>query len=280
MAYVVVFPDQETFQQSLRSASLSERLLKVLQPPEFCRSLVAPSILITGIGGARTPAEIMAVIGVPASGVLRYAAFKKVVPKAPSPDPRWNEIMGLIRIESVGPCVSDELRLRLEVTWERSLTHLVQFMARVIRGGSYRPEAATLVFEEEHRLLAVSSHRLVVCRADDLLDAWIQLRSFVDLVCATSDRQALIKPETTPRRGIGSVEIFRWLPGTNCGRCGYPNCMELAMGLFMGHGRIEECALLFEPKWARHREALMWLLDLIGPCPRHENEEAATPLHK
>jgi ArsR family metal-binding transcriptional regulator len=218
---------------------------------------------------------MMAEIPVPVSGILRYAAFKKVVPDAAPPGPRWYEIMGKLCIESVRSCVSDVVRLRMEVTWEHSLSHLTPPMARVIRGGSYRPEADTLVFEEEHRLLAVSPHRLVISRADDLLDAWIMLRSFVDLVCATSDRQALIKPEIKSRRGIGAIEIFKRLPGTNCGRCGHPNCMELAMRLFMGHGQIEECAPLFEPAWTRHREALIWLLDLIGPCPGH-NTNALT----
>lgn len=274
MAYVVVFPDQEAFQKGLTAISGSEFSLKVIEPPRFCESLVAPTIRITGVGAARTLADILMGMGIPISGIVRYVPFKKDIRDSAPPDPRWNQTMGRICLDSVRASVSDVVRLRVEVTWEQDLGHFIPYMARLIRGGSYRPNAATLAFEEEHRLLAVSSQRLVISRADDLLDAWIMLRSFVDLLCATSDRKSVIKPETKPRRGIGAVEIFRRLPGTNCGRCGYPNCMELAMRLFMGAGRIEECALLSESAWTGHREAVTWLLEFIGPSPPHGNAGA------
>jgi len=270
MAYVVVFPDQEAFQQGLIAMSGPELAIKVLQPPCFCESLVAPSIRVTGVNGPVILAAMLAGRGVSTSGILRYAAFKREIRDAAPPDLQSRQMMGKIRVESLRSSVSDAMKLRVEVSWAHDVGHLMPYVARVIRGGSYRPEAMTVAFQEEHRLIALSPLRMVISRAEDLLDAWTMLRSWVDLLRATAERRSAIRPETRQRRGIGAVEIFRRLPGTNCGRCESPNCMEFAMRLFMGSAGIEECALLSESDWAAHRESVAWLMGFIGPSPMQE----------
>lgn len=264
MAHVIYFPDHAAFRQGLEAISRTEHSSRVLEVPRFCSSLVAPSILISGVGSTAGLKESLAGLGIPMSGIVPYAPFKRMVPDAAPPDSGWQPILGALRLECVRPSLTDHLRLRVEVTWDNELGDYTRRMARLIRGGSYRPEVPSLAFEEERRLVAILPRRLVLCRADDMLDAWIQLRTFIDLLCATAVREKAIKPDTKPRRGIGTIEVFKRLPGTNCGRCGCPNCMEFAMRLFMGRSRVEECAPLFEPDWTAHREAVTWLMDLIG----------------
>jgi len=215
---------------------------------------------------------------VPLSGIVPYAPFKRMVPDAAPPDERWRRITGALRLAFVRPSLSDQLRLRAEAVWENDLSDCTRRMSRLIRGGSYRPDVPTLAFEEEHRLVAISPYRLVISRADDMLDVWILLRSFIDLLCATAEREKAIKPELKPRRGIGAVEIFKRLPGTNCGKCGCPNCMELARRLFMGQSAIEACAPLSDPVWIAHRDAVVWIMDLIGPAVSEKKTETPPPI--
>jgi len=137
-------------------------------------------------------------------------------------------------------------------------------MARLIRGGAYRFDVPVFAFEEDHRLLAVSSERMVICRADDLLDAWIMLRSLVDLVISAWDLRSRIEPEKQRRQGIGAMEIFKRLPSTDCGRCGKQNCMEFATGLFTGKFRIDQCPSLMEEAWRERLESVQWLMRAIG----------------
>jgi ArsR family metal-binding transcriptional regulator len=277
MAHVIVFPHEEAFRQGLQTISDSEPSVRVLPPPRFCESLVAPSVLVSGVGGTRALQEKLASAGVPVSGVIPYAPFKKRVPEAAPPDPRWQPILGRMHLVSVRPSVSDQLRLRIDAVWENNIGDHIRRMARGIRGGSYRPNMPALAFEEDHRLVAITPLHLVISRADDMLDAWILLRSFIDLLNATAVRAKGIKPDTRPRRGIGSVEIFRRLPATNCSACGCPNCMEFAMRLFMGRSRVAQCTVLAEAGWSAHREDLEWLMDLIGPTTSSDAPESVPP---
>jgi len=262
MAHVIIFPDQAAFENSLKFIELPGTTAAVVQPPEFCLGLVAPTIVVTG--GPKSLVDELEVSGVTISGVIPYHLFSREIPKASQPAKKWTQVLGNLTIATVRPSLTDPIRLRVEVLPEKSLAAIIPLMARLIRGGSYRFEIPVLAFEEEHRLLAISSDRIVICRADDLLDAWTMLRSFVDLAISAWDLRSKIEPERERRQGIGAIEIFKRLPSTDCGRCGRLNCMEFAMGLFIGKFRIDQCAPLMEERWSARLESVQWLMRAIG----------------
>lgn len=262
MAHVIIFPDQASFENSLKFIQSVGATAAVVQPPEFCLGLVAPTIVLTG--GPKSPADELKRGGVTISGVIPYHPFSREMPKASRPSKKWTQVLGSLTVSTVRPSLTDPIRLRVEVIPEKSLAAMIPLVARLIRGGSYRFEIPVLAFEEEHRLLAISSDRFVICRADDLLDAWTMLRSFVDLAISAWDLRSKIEPEKERRQGIGAIEIFKRLPSTDCGRCGKLNCMEFAMGLFTGKFRIDQCAPLMEERWRARLESVQWLMQAIG----------------
>jgi len=262
MAHVIIFSDQAAFENSLKFIELPGTTAAVVQPPEFCLGLVAPTIVVTG--GPKSLVEEIELSGVTISGVIPYHPFSREIPKASRPAKKWTQVLGNLTVSTVRPSLTDPTRLRVEVLPEKSLAAMIPLMARLIRGGAYRSEIPVLAFEEEHRLLAISSDRIVICRADDLLDAWTMLRSFVDLAISAWDLRSKIEPERERRQGIGAIEIFKRLPSTDCGRCGQLNCMEFAMGLFIGKFRIDQCAPLMEERWRAQLESVRWLMQAIG----------------
>ena len=262
MAQVIIFPDQASFENGRKLIDSMGITASVVQPPAFCLGLVAPTIVYSG--GPSSLAEELKEEDVAISGVIPYCPATKEVPKATPQDSKWTEALGTLVVSTVRPSLTDPLKLRVEVIPGKSLTPLIPLIARFIRGGSYRPEVPVFAFEEEHRLLVVSQEGFVISRADDLLDAWIMLRTFVDLVISAWDARFSLEPENQPRQGIGAIEIFKRLPSTDCKRCGKQNCMEFATGLFTGKFRIEQCAPIMEEKWRPRLESLQWLMRVIG----------------
>lgn len=62
---------------------------------------------------------------------------------------------------------------------------------------------------------------------------------------------------------IGSpMEIWEYLPGTNCGECGEKTCLAYASLLKDRKKSLEDCKPLFEPKYADKASKLM---DLLAP---------------
>ncbi len=272
MAYILVFPDQQSYDLATEAFAVHEVPFEPVEVPRFCSEIVAPALRVTG--AIQELSLELRRRGIALSGVLPYRPFLRDIPDAGPPDPRWKHVLGRVQVSSVRPSLTDPLKLRVEVKPEKSLKPLIPMMARLIRGGAYRYEVPLLVFEEEHRLLAVSGTEMVICRADDLLDAWIMLRCMTELILSAWDHRLNLQPETDPRNGIGAIEMFKRLPGNNCGKCAYGNCMEFAMLLFRGKSRMDQCPWLLQDEGTAHRESLRWLLQAIGLIPAKD----ATPV--
>ncbi|MFH1113165.1 MAG: (Fe-S)-binding protein [Pseudomonadota bacterium] len=262
MACVIIFPDRDSFQRAVEMAGAVGIHVVPLEIPTFCRG-IAPPCLMTTAGLKRVVHELES-RGIQLTGAIPYKPFRREIPEAPPPDPQWNLIVGGISFRTVRPSFTDPQRLRIEAAPGNSLADLIPIMARLIRGGSFRPHTSTFAFEEEHRLIVFSPDSFVISRADDLLDAWIQLRCGVDLIRAAWNKRNALEPERDPRLGIGAIEIFRRLPGDNCGKCRCGNCMEFAQEVFTGRRRFFDCGPLLEPRNSQNLKSMHWLGTVIG----------------
>ncbi len=273
MACIVIFPDRDSFQDAVELSGSMGIHTAPLEIPTFCRGIASPCLVTTA--GLKQVVRDLESHGIPSIGAIRYKPFKREIPEAPPPDSQWIRIVGGIRIRKIRPSFTDPQRLRIETTPVNSLANLIPIMARLIRGGSFRPRAGILAFEEEHRLIAFSSDSIVISRADDLLDAWILLRCGVELICSAWNKQNDLGRERDPRHGIGAIEIFRRLPGDNCGQCRCGNCMEFAQEVFTGRRSVFDCGPLFEPSNSQSLESMYWLGNIIGiPMDRSESSES------
>ena len=65
------------------------------------------------------------------------------------------------------------------------------------------------------------------------------------------------------------MEIFKFLPKTNCKKCGLPTCMAFSLALLQGKAKIDECTPLLEPKYKKKYESLK---EIIGSEEGKEKE--------
>lgn len=56
------------------------------------------------------------------------------------------------------------------------------------------------------------------------------------------------------------MELFKFLPKTNCKKCGKPTCMAFSLDLLKGKVKVEDCTPLLEPKYKEKYESLKELL--------------------
>jgi ArsR family metal-binding transcriptional regulator len=262
MANVIVFPDHEAFTGSLKFTGLVGVGAEPLYPPQFCEGIMVPALLVTS--GLSTILGRIREEDLPVCGVVRYSTFRGEVPDEGPPDPVWREITGDIRIERVEESLTDPLRLRVEAALEKDVGDLLPIMGRIIRGGAFHPRGPVLAFEEEHRLVTIFPRAVGFARLDDMLDLWVMMRTTVEFFCEARQRSSSLEPTDEPRQGIGAVEIFRRLPGSDCRECGSAGCMEFATGLLLGRFGLEMCGPLFKEDFSSHLRSITWLLKGIG----------------
>ena len=61
---------------------------------------------------------------------------------------------------------------------------------------------------------------------------------------------------------ISPIDVYKLLPRTNCGECGFPNCMAFATKLVNGEVAIEDCKPLLKEE---NKQAYLKLQELLAP---------------
>ncbi|MCA1962219.1 MAG: hypothetical protein LDL33_15670 [Desulfomonile sp.] len=263
MAYLIVFPDHDSFSRVRTFADERRPAVEPVFPPEFCSDLVAPCLRVTG--GITGMVEELLANGFSVSGTIEQSPLPETrAHDSPPLDPLWRDVLGGLRLAAVRPSLTDHRRLRLELVPGNDLSQLIPVMARFIRGGAFVPEIPSLAFEEDFRLLVVMPREIVISRADHLLDAWIMIRTMVDLICSVWERRDSLLPETKQRRGISAIEIYRRLPCTECRRCGATGCMEFARALITSRAKLEQCLPLMEGQYPSCLTSVQWLMRVLG----------------
>ncbi|MCK4370037.1 MAG: 4Fe-4S binding protein, partial [Candidatus Lokiarchaeota archaeon] len=56
------------------------------------------------------------------------------------------------------------------------------------------------------------------------------------------------------------MELYKFLPKTNCKKCNPKTCMAFALALLQGKVKVDDCPPLLEPKYKKDFEALKELL--------------------
>ena len=94
-------------------------------------------------------------------------------------------------------------------------------------------------------MVAIYARRITIAKADEIVDAWLTLERIRRLVERTwTDRERVV-PCFETRKRPPALEIYKRLPGTNCGQCGMPTCLAMATQVWMGTMSPKLCLPLF-----------------------------------
>jgi ArsR family metal-binding transcriptional regulator len=263
MSQLILFEDEKALNRFMPVLEEAFEGLSLIEPPPFCQGLMSPCVVLPYWN--RIDRERFNSLDIRTVGNIENRDFGREIPAHGAPDPRVFQAVGWTRLDYAANSVSDPYRLRLIFSPAKGLATLIPVMAGLISGGAYNPVVPSLAIEEGHRLIVITDRNIVLSRVDDILDAWIMLRTTADLITFANERYQELKPETKPRRGLGASEIYKRLPATDCGQCGKEGCMEFATELLMGKLNINECRPLQAEEMTRNLESLAWLLEILGP---------------
>ncbi|OGL43875.1 MAG: hypothetical protein A2161_17705 [Candidatus Schekmanbacteria bacterium RBG_13_48_7] len=117
---------------------------------------------------------------------------------------------------------------------------------------------------EQYRMIAVYPHRITIAKADEIIDAWRVLEMIRRLVNKTWEHRSSIQPLYEMRKKPPALEIFKRLPGTNCGVCGEKTCMAFALRLW--HVEVDpfRCKPVFNGEYNHLESALMEICSALG----------------
>jgi ArsR family metal-binding transcriptional regulator len=175
------------------------------------------------------------------------------------------EFLKSITLCYVAPCMADEKKIRLIGYFDRDITEILPYINAVIKGASYNKGASTLTYAKERRLINLYNIKITIAKADDIIDAWVVLDEVKKLVNDTYRIRDTIKPNYEEKIKVTALQIYGWLPKTNCKACGEATCLAFAVKLLQGEQKLKHCQPLFtESKYFENKNIMQELADALG----------------
>ena len=182
--------------------------------------------------------------------------------KAPSHEV---EFLKTITLCYVSPCMADEKKIRLIAYFDRDITELLPYLNAVIKGASYNKNASTLTYAKERRLINLYNIKVTIAKASDIIDAWMILDEVKKLINDTYRRRDTIKPNYEEKVKVTALQIYGWLPKTNCRACGEATCLAFAVKLLLREQKISKCApLSTESKFSENKKIMQEMAEALG----------------
>jgi len=138
------------------------------------------------------------------------------------------------------------------------------YLASVIKLCSYDDNTKTLTFRHDDKGVALYPRRITVTKLQDREEAKRVLEQLRDLINTTYDKRENIKPCYKKGGELKYLDVFKLLPGTNCGECGQPTCLAFAARLVQQEVNIAQCSPLFSEPFEEKRKKLFKMLQGTG----------------
>ncbi|TDA69881.1 MAG: Fe-S cluster protein [Clostridia bacterium] len=169
-----------------------------------------------------------------------------------------------IKITRVSPCWADAAKIRLQAEMSRDIAEIMPYLNSVLSNATYNPHSQTLTFMKEGRLLTLYADHLTMAKALNTTDARQVLDWLKDLINDTYRRRAEIEPCYETRSRPTALQIYQWLPRTNCRECGEVTCLAFAARLLLGEQSIGRSRPLFTGEYRHLKEAMLELVGALG----------------
>ncbi len=171
-------------------------------------------------------------------------------------------------IKEIIPCIADSEKLRVTGRVNVSFsTEIMPYVAHLIPNSGYNKKLGWISYKKGVKIITIHSDGYVamthVKDKPEALQILKEIEEVVEEAHLKRDQIDLSKPRE--RVSISPMEIYSYLPKTNCKECGEQTCMAFTVKLLNGEIDIKACKPLFrEEKYAGIREALQGLLTYAG----------------
>jgi ArsR family metal-binding transcriptional regulator len=175
------------------------------------------------------------------------------------------EFLKSITLCYVAPCIAEPKKIRLIAYFSCDISEVMPYLNAVIKGASYNKNAHTLTYTKGRRVINLYNIKVALAKIDDIIDAWNILNEIKDLVNKTYQNKDKIKPNYEAGVKLTPMQIYDWLPKTNCKRCGEATCLAFAVKLLQGEQKLENCKPLFvDKKFEKSKLIMQEMTETLG----------------
>ena len=184
---------------------------------------------------------------------------------------RHKKLVNTYEVIEVLPCIRDPNRIRLIAKLDHEIGDAIPYVALRFPPGkvTYAEKEGVLTLNVYDRLITLFPEgKISMTYTKDLDEAKEIIEEFMGLINeayeeAVEKGKKYAEEYVKRLKSINWMELYKYLPQTNCGECGEQTCAALAMKALQGEAKLSSCKpLLNDPRYAKN---LKELRERLGP---------------
>ncbi|MGB3944464.1 MAG: (Fe-S)-binding protein [Methanothrix sp.] len=203
-----------------------------------------------------------------AEGMVRLSEFgknflegKKETPAAEA-DLSGARPVEIAEVRQLLPCIADTTKLRIIANLAPPLGGALKVLEPLFPRGRYSERIGALIIQRGDVLTTLyGTGNVTMTMIKDEAEARENLEKLKETINEAIARGVAPAPREKVR--VEPMEIYKYLPQTNCGECGEQSCYSFAIRLMSGEVSLDLCTPLKDPKYEQNLEHLQVLAEYI-----------------
>lgn len=161
-------------------------------------------------------------------------------------------------IRQLLPCIADPSKLRVIANMAPPLRGSLKILEPLFPRSRYLDRTRSLIIQKEEIIITVYSSGKV---GMGMIKNESEAREVLEELKITINEAISKGVAPAPREKINIVlmDIYKYLPQTNCGKCGEQGCYSFAIRLMGKETTLDKCTPLKEPRYIVNKEHLQVL---------------------
>lgn len=136
------------------------------------------------------------------------------------------------------------------------------YLAKALANSTYNKSQGWISFRRGHKIVTIHKSGLVTMIFVNSREEAIEILEYVERVASRISGE--VQAGENERTLIGVLDVYTYLPKSNCKKCGEQTCMAFAVKLLNEEKKLGDCKPLFDKRFSKARKKLELLLAKAG----------------
>ncbi len=155
------------------------------------------------------------------------------------------------------PCLAEPGRIIVIGRPSQPLADAIPYLAALPDVIVYNPATCTITFRRQHGFMTLYPDKVCITQVEDVEVGLELLKALTDAINATWAHRTELAAVTVARTAPRLLDIWTFLPRTNCQQCGEATCMAFAAALLQQKRSLAECVSLASDPVLEERRATL-----------------------
>jgi ArsR family metal-binding transcriptional regulator len=168
----------------------------------------------------------------------------------------------IVEIRQSLPCIADPSKLRVIANMAPPLGGILKILEPFFPRSRYLDRTRSLIIQKEEIIITIYSTGKVgmgmIKNENQAREVLENLRTIINEAIKEG-----VAPPAREKIRVKLMDIYKYLPQTNCRECGEQGCYSFAIKLMNGEASLDKCTPLKDAKYATNQERLQALSECI-----------------